>query len=47
MNSMIEINDISKWYGQFAVLTECSTHVREGEVVGSAWCSSASNSFRI
>ncbi|WP_454906562.1 amino acid ABC transporter ATP-binding protein [Variovorax gossypii] len=30
---MIEINDISKWYGQFAVLTDCSTHVREGEVV--------------
>ncbi|KPU95709.1 amino acid ABC transporter ATP-binding protein [Variovorax paradoxus] len=30
---MIEINDVSKWYGQFAVLTDCSTHVREGEVV--------------
>ncbi len=33
MNAMIEINDVSKWYGQFAVLTDCSTHVREGEVV--------------
>jgi len=33
MNPMIEINDVSKWYGQFAVLTECSTDVREGEVV--------------
>lgn len=33
MNEMIEINDVSKWYGQFAVLTDCSTHVREGEVV--------------
>lgn len=33
MNAMIEINDVSKWYGQFAVLTECSTDVREGEVV--------------
>ncbi|RZL05916.1 MAG: amino acid ABC transporter ATP-binding protein, partial [Rubrivivax sp.] len=30
---MIEINDVSKWYGQFAVLTDCSTHGREGEVV--------------
>ncbi|WP_431511571.1 amino acid ABC transporter ATP-binding protein [Variovorax sp. DAIF25] len=30
---MIQINDVSKWYGQFAVLTDCSTHVREGEVV--------------
>ncbi|RSZ44371.1 MULTISPECIES: amino acid ABC transporter ATP-binding protein [unclassified Variovorax] len=30
---MIEINDVSKWYSQFAVLTECSTDVREGEVV--------------
>jgi glutamate/aspartate transport system ATP-binding protein len=33
MNAMIEINDVSKWYSQFAVLTECSTDVREGEVV--------------
>lgn len=33
MNAMIEINDVSKWYGQFEVLTDCSTHVREGEVV--------------
>ncbi|MGQ3052390.1 MAG: amino acid ABC transporter ATP-binding protein [Roseateles sp.] len=31
---MIEINDVSKWYGQFAVLTDCSTHVREGVVGG-------------
>jgi len=28
MNSMIEINDVSMWYGQFAVLTECSTRSR-------------------
>lgn len=33
MNAMIEINHVSKWYGQFQVLTECSTHVSKGEVV--------------
>jgi glutamate/aspartate transport system ATP-binding protein len=30
---MIEINNISKWYGQFQVLTECSTRISKGEVV--------------
>jgi glutamate/aspartate transport system ATP-binding protein len=30
---MIEINSISKWYGQFQVLTECSTRISKGEVV--------------
>lgn len=30
---MIEINNISKWYGQFQVLTDCSTHISKGEVV--------------
>jgi glutamate/aspartate transport system ATP-binding protein len=30
---MIEINDISKWYGSFQVLTDCTTHVTKGEVV--------------
>jgi glutamate/aspartate transport system ATP-binding protein len=30
---MIEINNISKWYGQFQVLTECSTRINKGEVV--------------
>ena len=30
---MIEIKDVSKWYGSFQVLTHCSTHVRKGEVV--------------
>jgi len=30
---MIEINNISKWYGQFQVLTDCTTHVQKGEVV--------------
>lgn len=33
MNAMIEINHVSKWYGQFQVLTDCSTHVNKGEVV--------------
>lgn len=30
---MIEINNISKWYGQFQVLTDCSTNINKGEVV--------------
>ncbi len=30
---MIKISDISKWYGSFQVLTECSTEVAKGEVV--------------
>ena len=30
---MIEIKNISKWYGTFQVLTQCSTHVGKGEVV--------------
>lgn len=30
---MISLKDVSKWYGQFQVLTECSTEVKKGEVV--------------
>ena len=30
---MIEINNVSKWYGDFQVLTDCTTHVSKGEVV--------------
>ena len=30
---MIEMKDVSKWYGSFQVLTHCSTHVAKGEVV--------------
>ncbi len=30
---MIEINNISKWYGHFQVLNQCSTTVSKGEVV--------------
>lgn len=30
---MIEISNISKWYGAFRVLTDCSTRVEKGEVV--------------
>ena len=30
---MIDIRNVSKWYGQFQVLAECTTSVREGEVV--------------
>src|SRR3979490_940116 len=30
---MISIQDISKWYGEFNVLKNCSTEVSKGEVV--------------
>jgi glutamate/aspartate transport system ATP-binding protein len=30
---MIEIRNISKWYGEFQVLAECSTQVAKGDVV--------------
>ncbi|MBB5017287.1 glutamate/aspartate transport system ATP-binding protein [Chitinivorax tropicus] len=30
---MISIKNVSKWYGQFQVLTDCSTEVKKGEVV--------------
>jgi glutamate/aspartate transport system ATP-binding protein len=33
MASMIEIRNLSKWYGHFQVLTDCSTKVDKGEVV--------------
>src|SRR5215471_2134597 len=31
--SMISIQSVSKWYGQFQVLTDCTTKVDKGEVV--------------
>ena len=31
--AMIEMKDVSKWYGQFQVLTDCTTNVDKGEVV--------------
>ncbi|MDB5763568.1 MAG: gltL [Herminiimonas sp.] len=30
---MIEIKNVSKWYGNFQVLTDCSTQVAKGDVV--------------
>ena len=30
---MIDIRNVSKWYGQFQVLAECTTSVNDGEVV--------------
>ena len=30
---MIEINNVSKWYGSFQVLTDCTTSVNKGDVV--------------
>ncbi len=32
-DKMIEIANVSKWYGSFNVLKNCSTHVNRGEVV--------------
>ncbi len=31
---MIEMQDVSKWYGDFQVLDKCTTSVEKGEVVG-------------
>ena len=31
---MIAIDNVSKWYGQFQVLTDCTTNVDKGEVIG-------------
>jgi glutamate/aspartate transport system ATP-binding protein len=30
---MIDINNVSKWYGSFQVLTDCTTKVEKGEVI--------------
>jgi glutamate/aspartate transport system ATP-binding protein len=30
---MIDIKDVSKWYGSFQVLTDCTTTIKKGEVV--------------
>ena len=30
---MIELKNVSKWYGSFQVLNECSTNIEKGEVV--------------
>jgi glutamate/aspartate transport system ATP-binding protein len=30
---MIEVNNVSKWYGQFQVLSGCSTRVEKGDVM--------------
>jgi glutamate/aspartate transport system ATP-binding protein len=31
--TMITINNVSKWYGPFQVLTDCTTEVKKGQVV--------------
>ena len=31
--AMIDIKDVSKWYGTFQVLTDCTTKIEKGEVV--------------
>jgi glutamate/aspartate transport system ATP-binding protein len=30
---MIDIKNVSKWYGSFQVLTDCTTNIQKGEVV--------------
>ncbi|UNU74306.1 amino acid ABC transporter ATP-binding protein [Moraxella nasovis] len=30
---MIQIKDVSKWYGSFQVLTDCTAHIHKGDVV--------------
>ena len=31
--AMISIDNVSKWYGEFQVLTDCTTNVEKGEVI--------------
>ena len=31
--AMIEFNNVSKWYGSFQVLKNCTTRIEKGEVV--------------
>ena len=31
--NMIELKNVSKWYGKFQVLSDCTTHVAKGDVV--------------
>src|SRR2546421_7540966 len=31
--TMISMDKVSKWYGQFQVLTDCTTKVEKGEVI--------------
>ena len=31
--AMIDIKNVSKWYGSFQVLTDCTTAIKKGEVV--------------
>jgi len=33
MPSMIDIKNVSKWYGSFQVLTDCTTSIQKGDVV--------------
>jgi glutamate/aspartate transport system ATP-binding protein len=33
MANMIDIKNVSKWYGSFQVLTDCTTSIQKGEVV--------------
>src|SRR5438128_11500296 len=33
MANMIDIQNVSKWYGSFQVLTDCTTNISKGEVV--------------
>src|SRR5690349_4266293 len=30
---MIDIKDVSKWYGTFQVLTDCTTAIKKGDIV--------------
>lgn len=30
---MIDLQNVSKWYKEFQVLTDCTTQIKQGEVV--------------
>ena len=35
---MIDIKNVSKWYGTFQVLTDNTTSIKKGEEIGRASC---------
>ena len=44
---MIDIQNVSKWYGSFQVLTDCTTSIQKGEVVVGAGPSGSGKSTLI
>ena len=43
---MITLKNVSKWYGHFQVLTDCSTEVKKGDVVVVCGPSASGNAYQ-